>query len=130
MVSEIYACGADGVSAFLIVEEDVVVHHGAYRWGDTISYDGCTMQTNDVDCEIMAVICGLLMCRNNNRKLVNIYTDSQVCQHRYMDFTTASVFLPSLRKCCEGIDIHAESFADHSYGDDYKQRCLDMTKQI
>ncbi len=129
MVSEIYACGADGVSAFLIVEEDVVVHHGAYHWGDTISYDGCTMQTNDVDCEIMAVICGLLMCRNNNRKLVNIYTDSSVCQQRYMKFTTGSVFLPSLRKACEGLDIHAESFADHAYGDDFKMRCQDLLKQ-
>lgn len=130
MISEIYACGHNNVSAFLIVENDEVVHYGSHRWEGLISFDGCSMQPNDVDCEIMAVICGLMMCRNNNRKLVNIYTDSQVCQHRYMDFTTASVFLPSLRKCCEGIDIHAESFADHSYGDDYKQRCLDMTKQF
>jgi hypothetical protein len=128
MVSEIYACGHNGVSAFLIVECDDVLHYGSYSWGDTISFDGCSMQTNDVDCEIMAVICGLMMCRNNNRKLVNIYTDSPVCQQRYRDFTTASVFLPSLRKACEGLDIHAESFADHAFGDDFKQRCLDMIK--
>lgn len=126
MISEIYASGHNGISAFLIVENGEVVHFGSHQWGDTISFDDCTMQTNDTDCEILAVICALMMCRNNNRQLVNIYTDSIACQARYMKMTTASMFIPSLKRCYDGIDIHAESFNDLPTGDEFKLRCLDM----
>lgn len=115
MISEIYAIGSAGVSAFIIVEKGVMVHYGSYNWGKTLSFEGVTVPANDGDCEVLAVICGLMMCRNNARESVNIYTCSEKCQKLYLYGGLVSPFSESFKRHSEGLDIYADKWPDGFY---------------
>lgn len=110
MITEIYACGRNGVSAFVIVEGGIQKHYGTHKWGDNIAFDGITVPTNDLDCEVLAVICAIMMCKNEGCQLVNIYTDNDNAQRRYQNQESQSVFLESFIKYSLGMDVFAEKW--------------------
>lgn len=128
MITEIYACGHNHTSAFIIKEVEGVVHHGSHKWGDTISFEGVNAPSDDLNCEVIAVVCALMLCQNNKRQLVNIYTDDERCQKRYYRRQFDSPFCQSFQNHAEGIDIYAEPWIDHPQNGDYKSACLNMTK--
>lgn len=127
MIAEIYACGHNNTSAFIVKEAENIVHYGSYKWGDNISFGGVNAPADDLNCEILAVICGLMMCRNDGRQLVNIYTDDVSCQKRYYRNDCESPFFASFLSNSEGMDIYAEPWIDHPQNGDFKTACLEMT---
>lgn len=116
MISEIYATGSNATSAFLIVEAGEVVHFGAHQWPATITFDGITNESDDDSCLAMAVICGLMMCWNNNRILVNVYT-----QDGKNITSSQNPFAASVKQHADRIDIHWDTFPPGSYHPDTRQ---------
>lgn len=110
VISEIYAAGSNDVSAFVIVEKGEMVHYGSHNWGGTISFGGVSAPSNTIDCEVLAVICGLMMCRNNNRMSVNIYTGSYDSHKIYIQGDWQSPFAEILKKNCEGFDLFVDKW--------------------
>ena len=128
MVSEIYACGHDRTSGFVIVENGEMVHFGSNKWGENITFEGVTGVSDDVNCEVIAVVCAVMMCQGNHRRLVNIYTDDERCQKRYYRKQSDSPFCQSFERHSEGIDVYAEPWTDGNHSEDFKKKCLDMCK--
>ena len=127
MVTEIYACGHNRTSAFIIVEAANIIHYGSHTWGETISFNGINAPSSDLNCEVIAVICALMLCENNHRGLVNIYTDDDSCQQRYFRRQCDSPFFSSVLTHLDGVDIYAESWRDNQFGEDFKAACKNMT---
>lgn len=101
MVSEIYAAGRGGTSAFVIAEDGVMVHYGSHRWQGTVSFEGMTCYADDAACEAMAIVCALMMCAQNGRKMVNVYTRSGV---------RPDAFAESLERHAAGIDVFYDAW--------------------
>jgi len=128
MITEVYACGHNQTSAFVIVEEGVIVHYGSHRWENGISFEGVNTIADDFNCEVIAVICAMMLCENNKRLAVNIYTDSEDCQLWYYRNQCNSPFFQSLMNHSVGVDIYAEPWKDNQFGNDFKAACLNMCK--
>lgn len=118
MISEIYAYGWNSTSAFLIVEDGKVVHHGSNKWQSAITFEGVTAAATDLNCEVIAVICALMMCHSNNRKAVNIYADSPETQARYYRMSCSSDFMESFKRHSAGMDIYADRWQTRFWAKD------------
>lgn len=116
MISEVYAAGRNGVSSFVVVEEGVMAHYGSHRWVSTdadatgtVAFDGVEHEADDESCEAMAVVCGLMMCKQDGRKLVNVYTES--VENALHD----GVFAKVIEKHAEGMDVFWDVWSEHCY---------------
>lgn len=132
MISEIYAIGRGNVSAFLIVEGGEIVHYGSHKWSETIDFEGISAPSIDDNCEVIAIICALIMCQNNHRQLVNIYTENDDTHHRYDLLLLDSPFMDSFVRHSSGMDICAEKWQEQFYDkagwkeNRFKNRCLEL----
>ena len=112
MISEIYACGRNGVSAFMVVEQGVVVHYGSYQWNGVIDFEGIQGPADDLNCEILAVVCGMMLCQNDGRKLVNIYTGNYNTHERYNLGMCDSPFIACVKRHREGMNLHSDKWPE------------------
>ena len=87
MITEVYIKGrydnGIGKCSVVIVDEQRVVHKVAWAVKDSWEYDGYVVEVDQYNCEILAAVYAVNWCRNNGRKVLNIYASTTSCQKWY-----------------------------------------------
>ena len=95
MITECYIKGrfdyGVGKCAVVIAENGEVVHQRGWTVPEAWDYEGQRVVADQFNCEILAATYALKWCMENDRKLVNIYTNTTTCQKWYFrgEFTDA-----------------------------------------
>lgn len=111
-----------GKCAVLIVEGGVLVDKHVWAVRQPFIYKDIHVELNQFDMEILAAIWAVRWCVENNRKLVNIYTNTTTCTKWYerKEFPSSRPFGKIFIEEADGIDVCAE-YIPKTDGDEFNQ---------
>lgn len=114
MITEIYVKGrcdfGKGRYAVVIVEAAKVIHQVAFAIGKTFPYNGQELVADQYNSEIVAACYGLQWCKQYGSKLVNIYSNNNICQKWYYrkDIPNDRILRDAYLAAADGIDVYAD----------------------
>ncbi len=125
MITEVYVKGrcdfGQGRYAVVVVEAANVIHKIAYAIGKSFQYNGQEILADQYNCEIVAVCYALQWCKQNGKKSVNIYSNSNICQKWYYrkDIPEDRVLRDSFLAAADGLDIYADYIAKKDINNEF-----------
>jgi len=120
MITEAYIKGrcdyGVGKCAVVIVEGGKLKHQAAWKVGESFEFGGKSLAADQYNCEIIAACYVLDWCRKNERKFLNIYTNTKTCQKWYYrrEFPEERELGKTFNEYAAGIDIYADYIPKNS----------------
>lgn len=141
MITEIYIKGIrnkdKSACAVVIVEGNAkdrcvdVIHSVAWCVPETFEYEGEKIEADTFNCEILAAIYAIRWCKQNGKKIVNIYSDNNLCEAWYYRREFPGICILGRvfsEECGEHVDVYAERICGKLYNE-YAQRVCQIAEE-
>lgn len=115
MITECYIKGrfdfGVGKCAVVIVEGTEIKYKVGWVVPAEFKYGGEVTQSDQFNCEILAAIYAVTWCKQNGKKIINVYANTSSCQKWYYrrEFPESRAMMgKAFNEAAEGVDVYAD----------------------